>query len=95
MEDILLISLAVWRISSILAREDAPFELARKLREIIMKWDNSLGRTISDGIHCVWCSSVWFGFIGALFISNNVFEIVINMFAISAIAIGIEKVIYG
>lgn len=92
---ILIISLAVWRISSLLAREDAPFRLLARFREWLEKQENVLLRQLSDAIHCVWCSSIWFGLLGACLISDNMIELIVNTLAISALALIVEKVNYG
>lgn len=48
--DFLLITCATLRISTVIAREDAPFKLASRLRARFT-W-----------FSCVWCVSVWVGF---------------------------------
>lgn len=50
----LLYILAAWRLTSLYANEDGPFDVIRKLREFV-------------GVYCFMCVSVWFGvLVGAL-----------------------------
>lgn len=62
----LIFSLATWRISSLLVREDGPFFVFRKLREITgIEHDDEgdifmIPETFFAGLlSCVWCCSVW------------------------------------
>jgi hypothetical protein len=66
-----ILSLATWRIASLLARETGPFGIFTKLREVVgVKWKEEKGElipygenVISEAILCVWCSSVWIALI--------------------------------
>lgn len=71
---LILLSLAVWRISYMLVWEDGPFEIFEKLRDKIgigydiagergVRSDLPLWRTtVADLFLCVYCMSVWWGF---------------------------------
>jgi hypothetical protein len=74
--DALVLVLATWRLSSLLADEDGPFKFLERLRtwmgvrirdgERIVPdaprgFFHALRKTIADGMLCRWCSSVWFG----------------------------------
>jgi len=95
MEKFVILSLAVWRIASLLSREDAPFRLLARFREWLEGSNHWLIREVSDAIHCVWCSSIWFGLIASLFISNGIVDVIVNTLAISAMALIVEKIAYG
>lgn len=55
--------LATWRLSYMLVREDGPFRLARKLRDVTGIECDEDGRVFSypdwNPLHCVYCTSVW------------------------------------
>lgn len=61
----LLLALATWRLSSLLANEPGPFlvfrRIRRKARELCRT--NRLCRKfhLYDGLTCEWCNSVWIG----------------------------------
>jgi len=48
---------------------------------------------LAKGLICVWCNSVWFSAIGAIFVATNVFDWFAYMLAISALAIVIESIV--
>jgi hypothetical protein len=89
--DLLVRGLAIWRISSLLVREDGPNQVLRKLRERtgITYWS-----TTSDGIQsypawnplvCIYCTSVWVA-LCSLVIPRQV----LILFAGSALAIVLD-----
>jgi hypothetical protein len=99
MVELIVIALAVWRISSLFVREDGPRDILGKFRAIIgIKFDeynqpystNSLAELFS----CVWCLSLWVG-VGMtilwLFSPEVAFYLSLP-FAFSAVAIIIEKI---
>jgi len=67
----LIIGLATWRISSLLVQEDGPFILFVRIRNIAgVKW-NELSEPYAEDFLgqlflCVWCMSIWIGFIFSL-----------------------------
>lgn len=65
--DLLVLALATWRMASLLASEDGPFECFGKLRHLLgVRYDQSSQpygtNWLAKGVTCVWCNSVWFGF---------------------------------
>ena len=56
--DIVLYSLAVWRISSLLCHEDGPKAIFRKMREGLERRGFELFYQL---FQCVWCTSIWVG----------------------------------
>jgi hypothetical protein len=93
-------AIAVWRISSLFARERGPFNLFGRIRKQIYirtVYNSLVGKlfiTLNDGVVCVWCNSVWFASVFAIPLSGNIFEWFINTLALSGLAIIIE-VLYG
>jgi hypothetical protein len=70
--EFLVLTLATWRISSILVEEDGPFEVFDKLRHKLgVRYDehsypygeNELAKTLT----CIWCVSPWVGLCWMLF----------------------------
>lgn len=66
-----LMVLANWRVSSLFAREDGPFNLFLKVRHFLgVRYDeysDPYGTNVfSRGVICMWCNSVWFGLLIAV-----------------------------
>jgi hypothetical protein len=101
MEQLLIASLAVWRISSLLAREDGPWDIFVRFRLMIgFKYNKSseLEATngFAKGLECVWCSSLWFAAIAALImVHTSFYGWLLYMLAISAGAIIVERIAYN
>ena len=59
------LSLAAWRLASLIANEDGPWQMFRRLRERAEQWCNKYRFCREFGIYelvtCEWCSSVWIG----------------------------------
>lgn len=77
---VVIASLAVYRVSYLIANEDGPFELAEKLRTwIYMQWTankqkqqgNGWNHWTYRGINCPLCISFWLAWLAAWPISNN------------------------
>lgn len=47
--DLLILSLATWRLARLLTKEDAPFKLMARIRERL-KW---------GVFECIYCTSIW------------------------------------
>lgn len=52
---LILLALATWRITSLIVNEDGLFSVFTRLRALASH------TPLRDGIHCVWCMSVWVG----------------------------------
>lgn len=55
--DLLVIALATYRLSSLFATEEGPFNLFSKIRA----WTYGHARKLHEGLTCMFCNSVWFG----------------------------------
>jgi hypothetical protein len=51
---LILASFATYRVARVITQEDAPFDVATRLRAKVGQ-RTSFGR----GLHCFWCVSVW------------------------------------
>lgn len=66
--DFLILALATFRISSLIAREDGPLGLFEWLRGLVGVQRDPAGQpygenNFSKGLVCQWCNSVWIGVI--------------------------------
>ena len=93
----ILTALATWRISSLLVHEDGPFNIFKRLRKLA-GLENVV--EIPDGffpgvLSCVWCASLWVGAVWALvwWLAPEVVEWLALPFALSALAIGLERLV--
>lgn len=102
---LLIYALAVWRISSVFVNEDGPFDVFLKIRTRIAgigydefgKMSMIPGNILAGILSCVWCCSVWVGFFFTLFwfIFPTISLIFAVPFALSALAIGYNKLLGG
>lgn len=77
--------LAVWRITHLLSKEDAPFDLIFNLRK---KIGQGFFATLLD---CFYCLSIWTAIPFAAWIASNFVEGIIYSLALSGAACVIEK----
>lgn len=96
MEELIIISLAVWRVTSIINREKI-FERFRKLlgekldpESGMTHWDDKF---FSNLFMCFWCLSVWVGL--GMVVLYLVFPPAVLVFAVSGGALLVEKWING
>lgn len=60
---LLLLSLATWRISSMLVSERGPFSIFENLRSKVVVWNN---KTLIGIFGCIWCMSIYVAALCAL-----------------------------
>jgi hypothetical protein len=96
---LLVVGLATWRLSSLLANEAGPFDVLARIRHKVgvrysdaPPYDVQGTNTVSKGIICIWCNSVWIGvvFTIALMIYPNTVFILLPL-AFSTIAIWFDE----
>lgn len=63
----ILVSLAVYRVATMISSEDGPFYIFSSWRKRLIGWEQRRGRPhwIIDGFHCPLCVAWWLGFAGA------------------------------
>ena len=97
LNDVVILGLAVWRLSSLISRESGPFNMFTLLRFRAGVVYNKMSEEIpsselSRGILCLWCVSIWIsvplGIVYFFFPIWTVFSCI--PFAISALAILID-----
>jgi hypothetical protein len=62
MVEFVILALAVWRCSSLLANEPGPWKVFERFRDWVCAKDFQLG----EGLTCEWCNSVWIGTVATL-----------------------------
>jgi hypothetical protein len=99
---VLLLPLSVWRVSSILHREEGPFCIAQKIRELVgVKYDDMSepygNNVFSKALSCIWCISVWVAIVATtivVILPPMIHILIIAPFGLSALAILIDNSIY-
>jgi len=96
---IALLPLASWRLYRLISEDIGPREILRKIRVKLgvryskdyNTWESNPG-SLADLITCVWCSSMWVGFIfmGMMFLPKAAKLVILLPLNISAITILIE-----
>lgn len=84
---LIILILATWRLTSLVLREDGPWKLFVHLRTILGRTDVGIG-----ALSCFWCLSVWIGTLLSLLSLWGYGHLVMLPLALSAAAIGMEKV---
>jgi len=109
MFNLILLAIATWRLSSLIRDEDGPYDIFDRFRNyagITEVWDIdgerellSNGTLLADIIKCFWCLSVWVAGVTCLLAVVlrliTLQEFIFFTLATSAIAIYIEKKIFG
>lgn len=97
---IIVLSFATWRLSSLLAREEGPFDAFSRLRiragARYDEFSNQYGtNSISRMMLCVWCNSVWIGlFVTILYYFFPEITIVVSLpFFLSSVAVLIDYIV--
>ncbi len=94
----LILALATFRISSLIADEDGPFRLFEWLRARIgvkrdEKGDGYGTNTFAVGVVCVWCNSIWVGIaLTGLYMFSEQLAVLISFpLALSVVALVIDE----
>jgi type IV secretory pathway VirB3-like protein len=100
--DIIILSLAVWRVTSLLVSEDGPFNVFAKMRYLLGVRYNERSEpyglnVVSEMLLCVWCASLWVALFAAImYIFLGTIIIYVSLpFALSTGAVIIEKIVAG
>ena len=95
----LYLGLAAWRLASLLANEDGPWMVFKRLRQRAEQWCNRYRFCRELGLHdlvaCEWCNSVWIGAgltILYLWIGESILYFALPL-ALSTVAIIIKYVV--
>ncbi len=59
------LSLAAWRLGSLISNEDGPWQMFKRIRQLAETWCSKYKFCSQLGLHelvsCEWCNSVWIG----------------------------------
>lgn len=96
----IILGLAVWRLSSLIAREEGPMQILDRFRYFagVRYADDGVYflNNFAKGISCPACLSVWIGAIASvaylLFNSSIVYTGVVWALALSAIAVIVDEI---
>jgi hypothetical protein len=88
------LSLATWRLASLLVNEAGLFSVFARLRQAVGVRTDSTGRKYAENelgelFTCIWCMSIWTA--GIVLICERVAPRLVDVLAISAAAIGWQR----
>lgn len=86
--DVLILTLATWRLAYMLVYEDGLFSVFDRIRRVANNWE-----TTGELLSCVWCCSVWTAAGMLLLWRHEIGQIVVTVLALSALAITLHTVI--
>jgi hypothetical protein len=94
----IIFCLAVWRLSSLFANEDGPFNVFKKLRSIALFLQSNTkffkAFKLHDGLECEWCNSLWFAFPLSFFIfERSFYNLFIVPLAVSTVVIFLKYIL--
>lgn len=86
---LIIVGLAVWRLSHGVVKENGPLMIFARLRARLASSQKRSGG-LFDMISCVQCTSFWIGLVASLFVSHDIFTWIGYGFAFSGIAMLLE-----
>lgn len=93
------VSLAAWRLASLISNEDGPWQMFKRLRQRAEEWCKTYKFCREFGIYelfsCEWCNSIWIGAgltVLYLWIGETILYIALP-FALSTVVIIIKYVV--
>ena len=93
------LALAAWRLASLVANEDGPWQIFKRFRQRAEQWCNKYRFCRELGLYelvtCEWCNSIWIG-IGITVLYLWIGETILYLalpFALSTVAIIIKQII--
>ena len=94
------LSLAAWRLASLIANEEGPWQMFKRLRQRAEKWCKQYRFCSELGVYelfaCEWCNSIWIGAwltLLYLWIGDSVLYVALPL-ALSTVAIIIKYVVH-
>jgi hypothetical protein len=59
LEQVIVIGLAAWRVSSLLTSEDGPGKIFERFRQLIGAAEGEVKGLLPELFSCVWCLGLW------------------------------------
>ena len=94
------LSLAAWRLASLVANEDGPWFIFKRFRQRAEQWCNQYRFCRELGLYelvtCEWCNSIWIG-VGLTMLYFGIGESILYLalpLALSTVAIIIKHVVH-
>lgn len=88
LDDFLVLTLVIWRVSHLTSSEDGPFDIIVRLRKLF--GDSTIGKLMD----CFYCVSVWTALILASIVEHQSYlELLINTLSLSGAAIIVNEVL--
>jgi hypothetical protein len=94
-----ILALAAWRLASLVANEDGPWMMFKRLRQRAEQWCNQYKFCRELGLYelvtCEWCNSIWIG-VGLTLLYLWIGETILYLslpFALSTVAIVIKYIV--
>jgi len=95
--ELIIVILATWRLSSLIAGEDGPWNIFLRLRlKLGFEYDKHsklIAKTeLAKGMECPYCNSIWIASFLVLPLVSNPIEWLYYLLAVSAGAIIVDKI---
>lgn len=85
LEQLVLLSFAAWRVSSLLVNEEGPFR--------IFEWFREKTHSLGGLLDCLWCTSVWVAMPVALLTFGNLYWRIVAWLAVATGSIITDSII--
>jgi hypothetical protein len=85
--DLIILSMAAWRLAAMLTGEDGPFHVFDHLRRVANRWT-----VTGELLACIYCTSVWSAALMLLIWPLHIGQVAAFVLALSAAAIIIHRV---
>lgn len=82
-----LAALAVWRVTLLVATERGPFAIMQAIR------DTKVAKSYAADIECFSCMSLWVSAMLSIFVSNDLWSLLVVIPALSGLAIALEMIL--
>lgn len=87
---LLIGSLATWRVSHMIAKENGPLAIFARFRAYLAKNQKRIGG-LFDMVSCIQCLSVYIGAVAAPWAAGGPLEWILYTFAFSALSVILER----
>lgn len=93
--EVVVASLATWRLASLVLFENGPFQMFDRLRRAVGVYNEGEVTGLAELFSCIWCLSVWAGIAITFIVVLPGFPWIVLPFALSSAAIIFDKLLRG